>query len=203
MMKKFPAILFVFLLLSLTTCRVLPSQNPDEPEPTATKGEGDILTEGREFPQTAGEDEVKGFSIFIVQSDSPASELQADLDTLTLEPRPIISTDDIEEYIWAGHEIRLTPSANFRLVQFQRQALSKPGLPFVICVGSERIYQGMFWSSYSSVPYDGHVIDLYPAEHQQPIRIQIGYPTEEWFTGVDMRADPRVYSALKSAGKLR
>jgi hypothetical protein len=174
-----------------------------EQEISTEKAEEARPTEDRELSQAPSEHENAEFSIFAAQADSLDTVLQTELSALSLEHRPILSIDDIVEYSWERHEIRLTPSANFRLARLQGPVISNPGLAFVVCVGSERIYRGAFWSSYSSVPFDGHVIDLYPAENEQPIRIQIGYPTEEWFTGEDMRDDPRIYTALMSAGKLR
>ena len=77
-----------------------------------------------------------------------------------------------------------------------------PGIPFVVCVDGEPIYRGAFWASYSSASYDGIVIDVLPAVNMEPLRLQLGYPGPDFFTGEDLRADARIFQALKEAGKL-
>jgi hypothetical protein len=145
-----------------------------------------------------------GFSIYLVKQE-PSSDtiLEADLDQLKLEEEPILSLEDIIAYTWETHEMVLTPSAYWRLAQLQTSISLGTGLPFVICVGSERVYGGAFWTSYSSAVFGGIVIDVYPTEKKRPIRIQLGYPSAEWFTGEDLRSDPRIFRSLEEAGKLK
>ncbi len=109
-----------------------------------------------------------------------------------------LSIDDITAYDPATHEMSLTQEAAARLA-----ALTPPtsGLPFVVCVGSEAIYRGAFWPSYSSQSYDGVVIDPILAG-QGAVRIELGYPSGGFFSGEDPRADRRILEALERAGKL-
>ena len=144
------------------------------------------------------------FSIYLVgQEISSDMILEADLDQLDLEELPILTLADITTYTWETHEMELTPSAYGKLAELQISGLGAAGLPFVICVGSERVYGDAFWTSYSSAVFGGIVIDVYPAEKYRPVQIQLGYPTAEWFIGEDLRADPRIFRSLDEAGKLK
>lgn len=144
------------------------------------------------------------FSIYLVKHEIPSDMiLEADLDHLELEEVPVLSLADITAYTWETHEMELTPSAYGRLAELQVSTSLLAGLPFVICVGPERVYGGAFWTSYSSAVFGGIVIDVYPAEKYRPVRIQLGYPSAAWFTGEDLRADPRIFRSLEEAGKLR
>lgn len=86
----------------------------------------------------------------------------------------------------------------------QLEVLVTGGVPFVVCVGAERIYPGAFWVSYSSMSYNGIVIDTLSAQLEDPIlHIQLGCPeSPEVFVGEDLRADPRILQSLREAGKL-
>ncbi len=143
------------------------------------------------------------FAIYLVDLDqgmSALDALQVNLSELALADTPILATDDMISYDWETHAITLTYAAYERLSQLQVPVA--PGVPFVVCVGNEPIYRGMFWGIYSSASFDGIAIVLPPREGQ-PIRIQLGYPeSPELFTGEDLRADPRILQALTGTGKL-
>ena len=144
----------------------------------------------------------EGFAIYLPAQKIAAHEmLEADLSDLALEDRPVLSVDDIVTYSKSTHEIELTPAAYARLSQ-----LSVPiaGMPFVACVDRAPVYGGAFWVAYSSVSFNGIVIDTLPATQHRPIRIQLGYPeAPELFVGEDRRSDPRIIQSLEQAGKLR
>jgi hypothetical protein len=142
-----------------------------------------------------------GFAIYLVKGGSV--DPGADLNRLELEPAPYLSLDDIVAYTWATHEIELTETARERVAQLEVPVTM--GVPFVVCVGTERIYPGAFWVSYSSVSYDGIVVDTLPAQAGSPlVRFQLGYPgSPELFSGEDPRSDPRIQQSLRNAGKLR
>jgi hypothetical protein len=81
------------------------------------------------------------------------------------------------------------------------------GIPFVVAVGGKRIYGGNFTTSASSFSFDTPVIVIEPvafnaAMIHDRIRIQLGYPTKEFFKGQDPRNDPRLRAALRNTGKL-
>jgi len=145
-----------------------------------------------------------GFAIYLVDEDITAQEmLQADVDKLGLDETPIISLDDVVAYDAATHEMQLTDSTYERLGGLE---VPVQGLPFVVCAGSERIYGGAFWVSYSSLGYEGIVTDIFPAMANDPdrtLRIQLGYPESlELFVGEDPRSHPRILESLEAGGKL-
>jgi hypothetical protein len=150
---------------------------------------------------TAQPDEVEGFAIYLLTPESFTS--QADLTQLELEPAPFLSLGDIVAYTWETHEIELTEAARERVASLEVPMTT--GVPFVVCVGAERIYPGAFWVSYSSMSYNGVVIDTLSAQMEDPvIRLQLGYPeSPELFEGEDLRSDPRILQSLEDAGKLR
>jgi hypothetical protein len=149
-------------------------------------------------------DEAGEFSIYLVKQEIPSDMiLEVGLDQLDLEEMPILSLADITAYTWETHKMELTHAAYERIAQLEVSILQGTGLPFVICVGTERVYSGAFWTSYSSAVFDGIVIDVCPAGEDRLVRIQLGYPSAEWFTGEDPRSDPRIFRSLEEAGKLR
>jgi hypothetical protein len=128
---------------------------------------------------------------------------ETNLSEIRLEYKPLLNVDDVVTYFWDTHEMQLTASASQRVARLARSRLSMGGLPFVVCAAGEPIYGGALWTSYSSATYDGIVINVYPARFGQPLPIRLGYPTPEWFTGEDLRPDPRIYRSLEEAGKLK
>ena len=147
-------------------------------------------------PESAGD-----FAIYLVEQGT--FDPQMDLNQLELEGTPFLSLDDILTYTWETHEIALTESARERVEQLEVPVTG--GVPFVVCVGAERIYPGAFWISYSSMSYNGIVIDTLSSQLDDPIlRLQLGYPeSPEFFMGEDLRSDPRIQQSLREAGKLR
>jgi hypothetical protein len=141
------------------------------------------------------------FAIYLVKGGSVAPG--ADVNQPALEPTPFLSQDDLISYTWQTHALELTESARQRLALLEVPVTT--GVPFVVCVGSERIYPGAFWVSYSSMSYDGVIIDTLPAMAGSPlIHIELGYPASpEFFTGPDPRPDPRIQQALQAAGLLK
>ena len=150
---------------------------------------------------STGPSRAGGFAIYLVKGG--AVDAGADLSRLELEPTPFLSLDDIVAYTWETHEIALTEAARQRVARLEVPVTN--GVPFVVCVGAERIYSGAFWVSYSSMSYAGIVIDTLPAQAGSSlIRLQLGYPeAPELFTGEDLRADPRIRQLLKPTGELR
>jgi hypothetical protein len=144
------------------------------------------------------------FGVYLVKQDVSLRQMnETNLSEIRLEDKPFLSIDDVVTYSWDTHEMQLTASASQRVARLARSRLSMGGLPFVICASGEPIYGGALWTSYSSATYDGIVIDVYPAESGQPLPIRLGYPTPEWFTGEDLRSDPRIHRSLGEADKLK
>lgn len=192
----------IILLLSLTGCgqSVAPAtparEKSIEPSPTLNDTQHLVTPTDSASESTVGE-----FAIYLVKQEISLEQMkETNLGELEFEHTPILSVDDIVTYDWETHEIQLTDSASERVTRLEGSMLG--GLPFAVCVGGEPVYIGAFWTSYSSAVFDGTVIDVYPAKFGQPVPIQLGYPSPEWFAGEDLRSDPRVFQSLEDAGKL-
>ena len=145
-----------------------------------------------------------GFAIYLLAQDVPTSELsQIDINQLILESKPIISVDDIISYGKTDHVMQLTQAAYIRVQKIFPMPVKVDGLPFVVCVGKERIYTGAFWTPVSSISYDGFVIMQPFAAKETTIQIVLGYPVPDVFKGYDPRADSRIMKALEQDGKLK
>jgi hypothetical protein len=148
--------------------------------------------------------EPAGVSIHLLADDVPASELSSwDLAEIQLQEEPIVSSADIVSYSEGTHEIELTAEAYARIQQLFGLPVRVSGLPFVVSVGDERIYAGAFWTPASSLSFDGLVI-LQPFDpDRRLIRIALGYPSPQAFSGRDPRPDERILRSLQAAGKLK
>jgi hypothetical protein len=121
---------------------------------------------------------------------------------LALSSDPVISQEDIISYDFSSHEMRLRTEAIKRLPK-----PSVTGTPFVVVVNGERIYQGAFYSSVSSISYSQPVILVDKAGPEQPgkadvLLIDRAYPSASFATGRDLRSDDRIKSALGKLKKL-
>jgi len=144
------------------------------------------------------------FAIYLIAQDIPATELsQIDIGQLVLETESVLSSDDIVSYDKTSHDIELTQAAFSRIQQIFPLPVKVDGIPFVVCVGKERIYTGAFWTSLSSISYDGVVIMQSFDSDKTIIQIALGYPAPDAFTGNDPRADPRIMKTLEQDGKLK
>jgi hypothetical protein len=143
----------------------------------------------------------ENFSIYLLAQDIPATKLsQGDIDQLILKSEPIISSDDIISYDATNHVMELTQAAYTRV---QQMPVKVDGIPFVVCVGNERIYIGALWTLISSLSYDGVVI-IQPVEAKPTtVQIALGYPVSDFFKGSDPRADSRIIKALEQDKKLK
>lgn len=169
--------------------------------PTSTQTPpSSVLVEPTLPPDTITPTIENGFSIYLLaQSISP--QQLAVLSHLELEKYPLLSINDIVAYRKATHEIELTATGYERI-----HSLSVPvnGKAFAVCVDGQPIYAGAFWVGYSSLSFDGIIIDTILATKEHPvIQIQLGYPGPAFFRGDDPRSDLRILQALEQAGKLR
>ncbi|KAF0109577.1 MAG: Uncharacterized protein FD147_2179 [Chloroflexi bacterium] len=144
------------------------------------------------------------FAIYLLSKDTSTFDLaQVDINQLDIETEPIISIEDIVSYDKTNHVIELTPEGITRAQQILPMPVKVDGIPFVVCVGKERIYTGAFWSLHSSLIYDGVVI-LQPFDTAETtIQITLGYPGQDFFTGNDPRADSRIMITLEQSKKLK
>ena len=182
-MNKRPILLIsVILILILAGCS-------NDPQNLATPRSADTQ------PPSTGQ----GFSIHLLEGKISPGEIDPD-QPVKLEAQPLISMDDIAAYSSSTHEIQLTQQGYEKI-----HALKVPtnGMAFVVSVDGDPIYDGAFWVLYSSLSYDGIVIDPLHATADDPtLQINLGYPGSTFFQGEDPRSDPRIMAALKEAGKL-
>jgi len=149
------------------------------------------------------EDEVEvesgGFAIYLTKQDIPPAQME-DLSHVDIAERPIITISDIITYDAQEHELRLTASAFERISQLD---VPTGGKSFIVCVDNAPIYWGAFWVLWSSLSFDGVTI-WKPLSLEEPyvIRLKLGYPSSELYTGEDPRSNPVVIESLEQAGKL-
>lgn len=143
------------------------------------------------------------FAVYLAHVNLSSNNLRKlKLNDVVLGDRPVLCIRDIVTYIWNSHEIYLTDEAGDRITTLN---VSTTGLPFVVCVGEERMYSGAFWVSWSSMSFDGVVVEItLPQIGSRKIRLQLGYPeSPELFLARDPRFDPRIKEALRKAQKLK
>lgn len=146
----------------------------------------------------------EAFELYLVaDSQMGGADMQRyELNDLPLAEEPIITTEDIDNYLWDIHAINLNEEAYKKIYAIFSQGMPMSGVPFVILAKGERIYAGAFWSMASSLPFDG-VIILQPFDPAgSPLIISLGYPTQEFYTGEDPRSDDRLKLALEEADLL-
>ena len=148
--------------------------------------------------------EAGGFAIYLLEGDTPATEvLGMDIEELILEDEPILSAEDIVIYDRDSHTMELTKEGYSRIQDLFTLPVNVSGIPFVVCVGSQRIYTGAFWTPASSLIYDG-VLIMHPMDDaKRIIQLSLGYPVSDVFSGKDPRGDSRIMESLEGEGKLK
>lgn len=171
------------LLLLVSACQKIP----------ILQGKSEI---GLEPGVTAGED----FAIYLFSGKIPPSQVLEGV-SLLLESQPLISQAEILKYTFQTHTIHLTREGVDKLTNLQ---VPVNGIAFAACVDGKQIYRGSFWAAYSSLSYNGVIIDPLLVSQDNPyLEIHLGYPGESFFTGQDPRGDQRIMNKLEEAGKLR
>jgi len=142
----------------------------------------------------------EGFAIYLL-AENISPQLPADPNLIEIAQHPLLSSKDIVSYTGATHEIEMTQKGYEAIAALY---LPVTGVSFAVCVNHQPIYAGSFWPGYSSLSFDGIVIDPIFATMEHPvIQIQLGYPGSDFFDQVDPRSDLRILQALENAGKLR
>lgn len=110
----------------------------------------------------------------------------------------VISDKDIISYNKTSHEIKLNKEGVEKI-----KALKVPvsGRPFMIKINGKEIYNGSFWTSISSMPYSGIVIDTLKIQ-KNTIKIEKGYPTSKFFKGIDPRNNSEIFNYFQKVGRL-
>jgi len=141
-----------------------------------------------------------GFSIYLTETNIPIHKAKLlRIHDVSLKGKPIISINDINLYNSEQHLIGLKEDALNRL---QKMHISLEGKSFVVCVGKKRIYNGWFYSSLSSVSFDGIVIVKDYIDNSPFMKIQLGYPDKRFYHGEDPRRQQVIIENLKKHGKL-
>ena len=139
------------------------------------------------------------FGIYLTADNILPSDVKnMDLSKIKLQPEPIIGINDIQVYERESHAIYLTDSGVKKLDTFK---IPVRGVSFIVCIGNKPIYSGAFWTGISSISFDGVIIEL-TFLYGNSVLISLGYPTEDFYKGKDPRSDPRIFEALRRAGKL-
>jgi hypothetical protein len=141
----------------------------------------------------------EGFAIYFTKYDIPPERMEA-LSHVEMADQPIISMKDVITYNAQTHEIRLTDETFERISQLD---VPVRGKSFLVCVDKGLIYWGAFWTSFSSVSFDGVTI-WNPLSIQEPkiITLELGYPSSSFYKGEDPRNNAEVMKSLEQAGKL-
>ena len=107
----------------------------------------------------------------------------------------VISDKDIVSYNKTSHEIKLNEEG---IEKIKALKVHVSGSPFVIKLNGKEIYNGSFWTPISSKPYSGIVILI----QDNTIKIETGYPSSEFFEGIDPRNNSEIFDYFQKVGKL-
>lgn len=140
------------------------------------------------------------FAIFLLSEQMAAGEAQMmALADLPLEQTPFISMEDVVMYNPSTYEMTLTESA---AAIVHRLGIPVNGMPFVVVARGERIFMGAFWTPVSSLSYSGIVAMPSLEEDSSILYFDLGYPSADFFEGVDLRDNEQIIKAFSKAEKL-
>jgi hypothetical protein len=141
----------------------------------------------------------EGFAIYLTRDDVPPDKMEM-LSHVDIADQPIISIKDIITYNAQTHEIILTEEAFERI---SRLEVPVRGKSFLVYVNKSPIYWGAFWTSLSSVSFDGIIIcqPLGPQE-LKVITLELGFPSSSFYNGEDLRNNLTILQSLEKSGKL-
>ncbi len=155
------------------------------------------------------EPEPPAFAIHRVLSEPdmtrPESVSALDLNSLEIDPRPLMTDADIISYDWDKHLVRLKPGVR---EQMMPKWTDVRGNPFLVISNGERIYLGAFWTPFSSVAHFVPVIDNFMgvtlddgSRIADAFKIGPTLGTPDWVARSPHK-DPRIRAALQAVGKL-
>lgn len=123
----------------------------------------------------------------------------SDPERIPLAEYKVISDDDIVDYDWPTHTIRLRHSIWFKL-----REPGVHGVPFVVVADGTPVYVGAFWTGFSSVSTERPVIMWDYQRKANAVTIERAYPGPSFAAqGTDPRQDKRIRKALSERGKLK
>jgi hypothetical protein len=141
-----------------------------------------------------------GFAIYLAKEKANYEVTDTQMESLTLEDSPFITTDDIVAYDWSTHRVELTWAATEKLRKLEVPVM---GRLFVVCIGERRIYAGAFMTPISSIMFRGVSIYTWLESAQNRVAIVWGYPDGGASQPTDPRSNPEIFDALSRAGKVK
>ena len=140
-----------------------------------------------------------GLSIFgaNVEINSNLSYQTINIEKTDVTGEPIISYKDIVSYDTARHIITLSYSGDS--LKNNIGQIGVYGKSFIVALDSQKMYGGWFWTPISSVSCQWVVINITYSENSvspTQIKIELGYPSESAFQGVDPRNNRKIIDRL-------
>lgn len=132
-----------------------------------------------------GQQPQRGFEIYLSESN-----------------KLVISDEDIVSYNKTSHKIKLNEQGLRRMKALDLYLYQKT---FIVKLNGEEVYKGAFWSSISSQSYSGIVIvDVILIRNgmTDSITIEKGYPSPDFFEGIDPRNNPEIFDYFQKIRKL-
>jgi len=149
-----------------------------------------------------------GCIVAIGPEPAVAANPKAEIDIRDEDGKVLIAGEKVRSYDWSTHTMTLAPTVRSQLAELLRKGKRLAlGVPFAVTVSGNVVYKGILIGSESSRSVSTPVILVDPVPfdpklHEDQLRIQLGYPTTEFFKGKDPRPDKRIQDALKASGKL-
>jgi hypothetical protein len=141
----------------------------------------------------------EGFAIYLTEDDVLPARMRA-LSHINLAAEPFIALKDVISYNQQTHELKLTPETFKKVIELE---VPVQGKSFLVCVDRSIIYFGAFWTPVSSISFDGVTIwKPYASDIKEIVTLELGYPAESFYGGIDPRNDEKILSSLRKAGKL-
>ncbi len=136
------------------------------------------------------------FAVYTLQDTTLNSynAVQISIQDLALSDTPLFTACDLTHYYWKTQAFEFKANCSERFDHFRTSHGSTQGVPFVVTVGTERIYFGTFWWVYSSAVPPTSAIILMSAHTPYELRFIN--------KGPDERSDNRIYASLKQCGVL-
>ena len=134
-------------------------------------------------------------NFFLVEpSIKPSLLISVPLSKITFAKEPFFTSDDMIAYNNKNHTFMLR---NKIYGKFRKLDIPVFGRAFVVAVDRSPIYWGVFWSGFSSVSFEGVVIVQPFSETNEELKIQLGYPNENFFRGKDPRGNPEILEIIE------
>jgi hypothetical protein len=140
-----------------------------------------------------------GLCFYLVKNMSPQTSnwWKVSLDTVKIDERPFIRSENIISYSDTNHSLLLTKEA------YERFKRIHTGEVFAACVNTKVIYVGMTWSGILSATCPGVAMLIDDRNFKaNTVSLWAGYPNESYFDGPDPRSKPVIVEALRAEHKL-